>query len=107
MRVVLPPTIRSISGRIGNFVYKTRYDAEGNPRVFAQHIPQPRSTPVSEHENNLRTRFGAIARAVHLRQKAGDKRPKQEIWQEVAAAYDAANNESLTIKKREDEQAET
>ena len=101
------PEILSISGRIGNQVYRTRYDANGQPHVFASRLPAKRSTPPTPRENAQRTRFGAIARAVHLKIKSGDKRPKQEIWQETADAYDAAENESLTTKKREDEQAET
>ena len=100
MRVELPDTIRSISGKMGSFIFKTRYGADGEPRVFAHHIGRPRSTPLSELETQTRHRFGQIAKVVHAKIKAGDQRPRPEIWQEVAAAYDAADNERLITKKQ-------
>ena len=100
MKVVLPDTIRSISGKMGSFIFKTRIGPDGEPRVFAHHVGRPRSTPLSELETQTRHRFGQIAKVVHAKIKAGDKRPRPEIWQEVAAAYDAADNERLTTKKQ-------
>lgn len=100
MKVELPDTIRSISGKMGSFIFKTRYGADGEPRVFAHHVGRPRSTPVTEHEKYMRSRFGEIAKTVHAKIKAGDQRPRPEIWQEVAAAYDAAHNESQTTKEQ-------
>ena len=89
MQVQLPPFIRSISGKVGNLVYKTRYDADGRPHVRAYALPAKRSTPPSKQELVKRERFGAIGRAVQLKRKAGDTRPHKTIWDEVAAEYDA------------------
>ncbi|MBO4577513.1 MAG: hypothetical protein J5688_02270 [Paludibacteraceae bacterium] len=100
MRVELPDTIRSISGKMGSFIFKTRIGPDGEPRVFAHHVGRPRSTPATEHEKYMRHRFGQIAKVVHAKIKAGDQRPRPEIWQEVAAAYDAADNERLTTKEQ-------
>ena len=91
MQVQLPPFIRSISGKVGNLVYKTRYDADGRPHVRAYPLPAKRSTPPTPRENAQRTRFGTIARAVQIRRKAGDRRTYKQIWAEVAADYDARN----------------
>lgn len=91
MKVEMIPEILSISGRIGNQVYRTRYDANGQPHVFASRMPSKRSTPPTPRETAHRTRFGAISRAVRLKQQAGDSRPRKTIWDEVAADYDAHN----------------
>ena len=91
MEVKMIPEILSISGRIGNQVYRTRYDADGQPHVFASRLPAKRSTPPTPRENAQRTRFGTIARAVQIRRKAGDRRTYKQIWAEVAADYDARN----------------
>ena len=45
--------------------------------------PQKRSTPVSQHELQLRSRFSVMAREVDRRISAGDRRPKSLIWAEI------------------------
>ena len=90
MKVELNPNIRSLSGRLGDFVFRTRYDKDGNPKVFAHHYGKPqRRTPLSEAEKKSRTRFGVINAAVRKRIQQGDTRPRNVIWAEVAAEYDA------------------
>lgn len=45
--------------------------------------PQQRSTPVSQHELDIRNRFTLMSREVNRRIQAGDKRCKALIWEEV------------------------
>ena len=37
--------IRELHGRIGNWIYKTRKDANGKPKIFAQYWPKKNSNP--------------------------------------------------------------
>lgn len=84
MRVELNPNIRSLSGRLGKIVYSTRYDAEGNPKVFARpYVPAKRKTPLSEEEKKNRKLFGLITKEVWRRMQAGDTRQRKEIFAEV------------------------
>lgn len=48
MEVKLKPEyrmIRELHGRIGNWIYKTRKDANGEPKIFAQYWPKKYSNP--------------------------------------------------------------
>lgn len=48
MEVKLKPEyrmIRELHGRIGNWIYKTRKDANGKPKIFAQYWPKKNSNP--------------------------------------------------------------
>ena len=74
--------IRTISGRVGNTVYKTYR----NGQVRAYLMPPggyQRSTPVTKAEMKARLQFAIMASEVARRRKAGDTRPKKVIWEEV------------------------
>lgn len=74
-------TVTSISGRLGNMLYKTYRN--GTTKAYLYHKAE-RSTPLSEAEKTTRTNFALIASEVAKRMRAGDKRPKNIIWQEVS-----------------------
>ena len=89
--------IKSISGAVGALLYKTFHKADGTTvtRVYKNpYYRRPgernplRSTAVTDKERAVRDRFAAMARAVNARLRAGDKRPRKEIWKEVKAEYE-------------------
>lgn len=48
MEVKLKPEYRMISelhGRIGNWIYRTKKDANGEPKIFAQYRPKKGGNP--------------------------------------------------------------
>ena len=76
--------IRTISGKLGNTLFKTYR----NGQVRAYLTPKggyQRSTPPSEAELFQRQMFSVIASEVARRIKAGDTRPRKEIWTDVKA----------------------
>ena len=74
--------IRSLSGRVGNTLFKTYRD--GQVRAYMIRPGQyKRTTPPSEAEQRGRQLFAIIASEVARRRKAGDTRPKKIIWAEV------------------------
>ena len=78
--------IASISGKMGNVIFKTftRPDGTSFTRVYSSEGHKPRRTPPSDREKAQRVRFAAISRAVAQRQRNGDTRPKKIIWDELA-----------------------
>ena len=78
--------IASISGKMGNVIFKTftRPDGTSFTRVYRADTHAMRSTPPSDRELAQRVRFAAICRAVAQRQRNGDTRPKKLIWDELA-----------------------
>ena len=78
--------IASISGKMGNVIFKTftRRDGTSFTRVYSSEGHKQRCTPPSDREKAQRTRFAAICRAVAQRQRNGDTRPKKLIWDELA-----------------------
>lgn len=74
--------ISTLSGRVGNTLYKTYRN--GQVRAYMIRPDQfKRSTPLSEAEQKQRMLFAVIASEVARRRKAGDMRPKKIIWAEV------------------------
>lgn len=74
--------IMTISGRLGNTLFKTYR----NGQVRAYVTPKggyTRSTPLSKAELLQRKKFSVIASEVARRIKAGDTRPRKVIWTEV------------------------
>lgn len=74
-------TVKSISGRLGNMLYKTYRN--GITKAYLYHKAE-RSTPLSDAEQTTRTNFALIASEVAKRMRAGDKRSKSTIWREVS-----------------------
>ncbi|MBO4362033.1 MAG: hypothetical protein J5823_04535 [Paludibacteraceae bacterium] len=84
MKAILPPEIRSISGRLGKMVFRTYTKPDGTPDVRCySYKPRQRRTPVSDKEVANRTLFGQISAAARALQRAGDTRPYKQIWKEV------------------------
>ena len=84
-KAILPGTIMSISGKMGNLIYKTFKKPDGTTETRVYQHPGRRSTPVTDEERKSRALFGQIARIVRLRQQDGDTRPRKVIWAEVKA----------------------
>ena len=79
-KVELMPGIKSISGRVGNMIFRTYRN--GKVRAYpAQQFK--RTTKLSPAECNARFTFGAIAVEVARRMADGDTRPRKTIWAEV------------------------
>lgn len=90
MRVELNPQIQSLSGRMGNLIFRTVKRADGEIRVYANKASDyQRSTPLSDNEIKNRDRFEVVNRTLRRLWKAGDKRPRKVLWHIVADAYDA------------------
>ena len=86
MKAILPPEIRSISGRLGNMVFRTYTKSDGTADVRCySYRPHVRRTPVSDKEIANRALFGQISAVARARQRAGDTRPYKQIWKDVQA----------------------
>ena len=74
--------IRTISGKLGNTLFKTYRN--GQVRAY---LTSPstnlRKNPPSPAELAARQNFARMASEVARRMRAGDKRPKSIIWNEV------------------------
>ena len=71
--------ITSLSGKLGGVVYRTLKSG----KIIATSPSKPRSNAPSAAELAARKTFSRIASEVARRMRAGDKRPKSIIWQEV------------------------
>lgn len=84
-QATLIPGVESISGKVGNFMFKT-FDRNGQKEVRV-YLCKPdsyrRKTKVSAHERRQRALFAAQSREVGRRIREGDTRTKKEIWEEV------------------------
>ena len=79
-KVELMPGIKSISGKVGNMIFRTYRN--GKVRAYpAQQFK--RTKKLSTAECNARFTFGAIAVEVARRMADGDTRPRKTIWAEV------------------------
>ena len=84
-QATLLPGIESISGKVGNYLFKT-YKRNGRKEVRVYLRPTDsyhRLTKVSATEITQRKRFGEACREVARRIKEGDHRPRKVIWAEV------------------------
>ena len=94
-RVKLNPLFDSISGKMGDVIFKTHPGSDGLPKTTMHRYGHfdtkkrrwvnsyERSTPLSNRERKARSKFGIIAREVARRQAEGDKRSRKVIWAEV------------------------
>ena len=74
--------ILTISGRLGNTLFKTYRDGQVRAYLLPPQGYQ-RSTRVTKAEILARSRFAYMASEVARRVKAGDPRPRKLIWQEL------------------------
>lgn len=94
-RVKLNPLFDSISGKMGDVIFKTHTGSDGLPKTTMHRYGHfdtkkrrwvnsyERSTPLSNRERKARSKFGIIAREVARRQAEGDQRSRKVIWAEV------------------------
>ena len=96
----LQPQILAISGAIGNMIFRTYTKPDGTKETRVYRNPYfkqngrsscERKTPVSDKERAARSRFSLMAKAVNDRIKAGDQRPRSEIWQDVKQQFQLSN----------------
>lgn len=86
----LPKGILSLSGTLGNIVFKTYRRPNGTTETRAYRKPaNQRTTPVTDKECAARTRFSRMAQEVARRIREGDQRPKNLIWAEVKKNIDS------------------
>lgn len=93
-RIIPMAGIESISGKVGNMIFKTRKKADGSTDVRMYKNPyrdargrkiNVRSTPLSDKEIASRQLFMRANAEVNRRKEAGDKRNRREIFKEVYA----------------------
>jgi len=77
--------IKSLSGRLGNFVYRTLKSGKVVVSPYAA-----RSVPPTDAEISSRQRFAVIAAEVVRRQKEGDTRDRRIIWREIMSELSAS-----------------
>jgi len=94
-RVELNPLLDSISGKLGNVIFKTHKGSDGKPKTTMHrygHFDKKkgrwvnnyeRKTPLSKNERKARSNFGIMSKEVAKRQAQGDKRPRKLIWDDV------------------------
>lgn len=78
--------IKSISGRLGNMIYKTYKN--GTTKAYPYRKSE-RSTPLSKNEAISRSLFKEAAAETKRRKDAGDNRRYQIIFKEVYAQLKA------------------
>jgi len=97
-KVELPGEIKSLSGALGGVIFRTYKKPDGTTETRMYKNPyhtvngrsaSHRATVLTPQERAVRAQFAQMSRAVSARQRAGDKRPKSEIWKEVKAEYAA------------------
>lgn len=97
-KIELPKHIQSLSGAMGNFIFRTYNKPDGTTETRMYRNPYRkvngrseyrRSTKPTDKELAGRIRFAALSRAYHARRKAGDNRDRATIWQELKQDYDA------------------
>jgi len=79
-KVELMPCIESLSGRVGNIIFKTYKN--GQVRMYPA-APSQRRTPVSKAETANRSLFMLIAREVNRLKAVGDPRSRKVLWNVV------------------------
>ena len=91
-RVQTMTGIASISGRIGNYCFRTM---KSSGRVFVHQVssqkPKVERKAPSEAMVNQRARFAAIAKMVRLMRAEGKVKDTKKLWKIATEAYDAAN----------------
>lgn len=87
-RVTLPPFIESISGRVGNFSFRTSASGKTSVTCFK---PHQRTAPITQKEIDARTRFAQIAKTVTQMKKQGSQLSRKELWDLASKAYERSN----------------
>lgn len=82
--------IASISGRIGNYCFRTM-KSTGKVYVQARKTTVRRTRDVSEAMQAQRKRFATISQIVRAMMKSGTRLTRKQLWKKAAAVYDAQN----------------
>ena len=83
--------IASISGRLGNYCFRTM---KKSGKVYIHQMPSKKSCSSkapSAATLARRERFAAIAKLVQQMQAGGTKKSRKQLWKMASEAYDAAN----------------
>ena len=91
-KIIMIPGIASISGRVGNSIFRTM---KATGKVYMHQVKEQRdkvqSTEVpSEAMLRQRQRFSAIAKMVRQMMQTNPKKSRKQLWKIAAEAYDAA-----------------
>ena len=88
-RVKTMAGIASLSGRVGNYCFRTM---RGSGKVFMYSATCKKSSKApSAAMIAQRERFGAITKMVAQMRKSGSKKTNKQLWKIAQDAYDAAN----------------
>lgn len=82
-RVTLPMGIEKISGKLGNYCFRTM---KATGRVYVSRTPQGRRTALKDTELKAREVFKKRAQLVSQMRKAGSRLSTKQLWQLVAQA---------------------
>jgi len=83
--------IASISGRLGNYCFRTM---KATGKVYMHPLASKKQRPVKAPSAAMvaqRERFGAITKIVAQMRKNGSKKSSKQLWKIATEAYDAAN----------------
>ena len=94
-KIKMMPGIASISGRLGNYCFRTM---RKTGKVYMYVAPIKDEKLKMKNERRLseavlaqRERFAAITKMVAMMRKKGSKKSTKQLWKIATEAYDAAN----------------
>ena len=91
-RIEMLSGIASISGRIGNYSFRTM---KSTGKVYMHAIPSKEHRRLRKEPSAAmlaqRERFGAITKMVAQMRKDGSKKSSKQLWKIAKEAYDAAH----------------
>ena len=82
--------IASISGRLGNYCFRTM---KATGKVYMHPVASKEQRPAKAPSAAMvaqRERFAAIVKMVHQMMANGSKKSRKQLWKIAAEAYDAA-----------------
>ena len=82
--------IASISGRLGNYCFRTM---KATGKVYMHPVTSKKQGPAKAPSAAMvaqRERFSAIVKMVHQMMASGSKKSRKQLWKIAAEAYDAA-----------------
>ena len=82
--------IASISGRLGNYCFRTM---KATGKVYMHTVPSKKKEPKAPSAAMIaqRERFAAVVKMVQQMQASGSKKSRKQLWKIATEAYDAAN----------------
>ena len=83
--------IASISGRLGNYCFRTM---KKSGKVYIHTLPSKKSDPAKAPSAAMvaqRERFAAITKMVAQMRAEGSRKSRKQLWKIATEAYDAAH----------------